>query len=72
MAETTKLLSILQLSSAVAQDAEELLTSFYALNDAEKANAKLETAGKIFPIVFGENAVLQSDANFSDRKQTAW
>lgn len=72
MAETSRLLSILKLSSDVAQHVEPLLTSFQALNDGEKEGARLNIAGKIFPLVFGEDASLQSDSTFSDRKETVW
>ncbi|KAJ5970229.1 FAD-binding type 2 [Penicillium vulpinum] len=71
MTNISNLLAILQLPETNL-DAETVLTQFLALSDAGKATWRLNTAEKIFTAVFGDDAAVQSDINFSEQKETTW
>ncbi|KAJ5493701.1 FAD-binding type 2 [Penicillium fimorum] len=71
MADISNLLAILQIPERNI-DAETILTRFLTLSDADKATYRLNTAEKTFPLVFGDDAIVQNDVNFSEGKETTW
>ncbi|KAJ5382261.1 FAD-binding type 2 [Penicillium concentricum] len=71
MADISNILAILQILER-SIDAETILTQFLALSDADKATCRLNTAENIFRLVFGDDAVVQSDIIFSEGKETTW
>lgn len=71
MAKISNLLAILQLPGE-ATNVRSVLGEFLALSDADKASCRISTAEKLFPLVFGNDATLQSEANYSKQKETTW
>ncbi|KXG49321.1 FAD-binding, type 2 [Penicillium griseofulvum] len=71
MAGILNLLEILQLPETTI-DVETILTQFLTLSDADKATCRLNTAERIFPAIFGDDAIIHSDVNFSTQNETTW
>ncbi|KAJ5458640.1 FAD-bindingtype 2 [Penicillium sp. IBT 31633x] len=71
MAEMSSLLAILQLPEESANVRSVLIKSL-ALDDAEKASRRISVAEKLFPLVCGNDATQQSEANFSEQRETTW
>jgi hypothetical protein len=52
--------------------AEEALSRFASLSDEDKKIALPSTIETIFPLVFGENAAVESSEGFKELKNKQW
>lgn len=48
------------------------LSEFAALSDTEKDNRRLNVADLVFPLVFGEDAIINTSPTFSQFSETTW
>lgn len=71
MAEISSLLKTLQLDETLP-GVKSALNNFLALSNADKASRRLREAKKIFPLIFGDDAVSESDVSYSERNKTTW
>jgi hypothetical protein len=71
MADISILLDTLRVLDTTI-NVETIITEFHALSEADKDDRRLSTAKKIFPLIFGDNASVQGDIDFSERTKTTW
>jgi len=71
-ATVTSILKILDITQANRKEAEAILDKFVTLKDEEKKVVRSATIEKLFPLVFGENALVPTSANFEELKKSTW
>jgi hypothetical protein len=69
--KVSSILEFVDISPYNRKDAEALLKSFVTLKD-EKKNTRSETIQKLFPLVFRENASVETTPDFEELKKSPW
>lgn len=62
----------LNLTSSQNDDVARFLRNFQVLSKDERESTRASVVEKIFPLAFGDRAVIQSSANYNDLKQKLW
>jgi len=68
----SSILDLVDIPSNNRKDAEALLNIFITLKEDEKKNTRSATIQKLFPLVFGENASVETSPNFEELKKSPW
>lgn len=66
------LLGFIEFGPTQLTEAEALLSKFAALSESEKDAARASTIEKVFPLAFGEDAVIESSPVFDIHYRFHW
>lgn len=69
MTSPTELLANLKIES---KEAEEYLSRFASLSDEENKTARPAAIEKLFPLLFGDIAAIESSESFAQLRQKPW
>lgn len=72
MEDIERLLAILELPSALSQNVHSSLLDFIVLPEIDRENGRTQTIEKIFPIVFGDNALIKASATYQSLLKSTW
>lgn len=64
------ILKVLELQEG--NETAALLSAFTGLSDSEKETARASTAGKVFPLVFGEAAAVEGSEKYKLQRKVPW
>ena len=56
----------------LSEEAQELLSQFSDLTETQKVAARTGVIAKVFPLVFGEDAAIESSSRFEQLRKSSW
>jgi hypothetical protein len=68
----SSILELVDVPSNNRKDAEALLNNFVALKEDEKKNTRSAAIQRLFPLVFEENASVETSPNFEELRKSPW
>jgi hypothetical protein len=68
----SSILELVDIPSNNRKDAEALLNNFVTLKEEQKKNTRSAAIQRLFPLVFGENASVETSSNFEELKKSPW
>jgi hypothetical protein len=69
---TTALLDFLSLTSAQRSQVEPIISEFNSFLMAKKQSARPSTLAKVFPLVFGDNAIIKGSPLYEEHWTQPW
>lgn len=67
-----RILEFISFGDGQVEEAGACLSNFASLSENEKGAARGAVIEKIFPLAFGENAVIEGTAKFEELRKSAW
>jgi hypothetical protein len=68
----SSILELVDIPSNNRKDAEALLNNFVTLKEEEKKNTRSVGIQSLFPLVFGENVLVETSLNSEELKKSPW
>lgn len=68
----TSILEIVAVAADARPEAEACLSAFAALSEDDQEATRSTTIAKLFPLVFGDIAAVESSENFQELKESPW
>jgi hypothetical protein len=68
----SSILELVDIPSNNRKDAEALLNNFVTLKEEEKKNTRSVAIQSLFPLVFGENVLVETSLNSEELKKSPW
>ncbi|KAJ5781184.1 hypothetical protein N7457_006344 [Penicillium paradoxum] len=72
LSNVPSLLDFLPVAPSIRAEAEALLTNFTALPEDDKSSARAALLAAIFPLVFGDNALVEGSPTYEESRSQAW